>query len=170
MVELRQEVSQLRLVGLEELTPHGHIKEQVADLDVRSYGAGTHFLAHHVRTVYLDQRSGFVFGAAGGHLHLCHRADRSQGFAAETHRAEREQILRFAYLTRRMTLERQTGVHLTHANTIINHLQQRPSGVTNDHLDTGCPRVQTVLHQLFQTRRRALDHLACRNLVRYAVR
>ena len=69
-----------------------------------------------------------------------------------------------------MAFERQTGIHLTHPDTIIYHLQQRASGIANDHLYTGSTRIQAVLHQLFQTRSGALYHLACCYLVSHTIR
>ena len=38
MVELRQKIAQLRLVGLKELTPDGDVKKEVGDLDIRAHG------------------------------------------------------------------------------------------------------------------------------------
>ena len=170
MIELRQEVTQLRLVGLEELTAYGDVEEEVGDLDVRAHGADTRLLAYDVRAVYLQQRARLVLGAAGSHLHLRHGADGRQRLSAETHRTEREEVLRLAYLTGSVALERQTGVRLAHALSVVDHLQQRAAGIANDDLNTGGTRVQAVLHQLLEARGRALNDLARRNLVGYGIR
>ena len=146
MVKLRQEVTQLRLVGLQELPPNGHIKKEVGDLDIRANGAYAGLLAYYVRSVYLNKRTCLVFRSAGGHLHLRHGAYRSECFPAKTHRPKREQILSLTDLTCRVTLKSQTGIHLTHADTVIYHLQQCPTGITNNDLNTGGSRIQTVLH------------------------
>ena len=170
MVELGQQVTQLRLVGLEELTPHRHIEEQIADLDIRSHRTTARLLAPHIRAVYLDERTRFIFRTAGGHLHLRHGANRGQCLSPEAHRTKREKVLRFAYLTGGMPLERQAGVHLAHADTVVYHLKQRPSGIAHNYLNTGSTRIKAILHQLFQTGSRALNDLARCDLVGDAVR
>ena len=76
VIKLRQEVTQLRLVGLEELTPDGNIKKEIGHLDIRTYGTGTRLLTNDVRTVNLYQGTGLILCAAGHHLHLRDRAYR----------------------------------------------------------------------------------------------
>ena len=127
-------------------------------------------MPHYLRALYLDEGTGLVFGSAGGHLHLGYGAYRSQSFSAETHGAKREEILRLAYLTGGMAFEGQTGVHLAHADTVIDHLQQRATRIANDDLNAFGFGIQAVLHQLFQARGGALNDLSCGDLVGYAVR
>ena len=170
MVELGKQIAQLRLVGLEEFSSYRYIEEQVAHLDVRAHRTTAGLLPHHVRTVYLQQRAGLILRTTGDHLYLRYRANRSQRLTTETHRTQREQILRFADLTGGMTFKSKTGIHLAHSDSVIDHLQQRTTGITNNDLNALGAGIQTVLHQLFQTRCRALNNLACRNLIRYAVR
>ena len=122
VIELRQQVAQLRLVRLQELTAHRHVEEQVAHLDICPFGTRAHFLTHHIRTVNLKQRTRLVFRSARGHLHLCNRTNTRQCLSAKTHRTQREQVLRLANLTRRVTLKRQPRVHLTHPDTVVDDL------------------------------------------------
>ena len=122
VVKLRQQITQLRLIGFQELPSNRHVEEQVAHFDVRAHGTHARLFTHYVRAVYLDQRTCLVFLAPCGHLHLSDCAYTRQRLASETHRTKGEQILRLAYLTRRMTLKSQTGIRLTHSDTIIDYL------------------------------------------------
>jgi hypothetical protein len=49
-----------------------------------------------------------------------------------------------------MALKRQTRIHLRHTETVIDHLQERAAGVTNNDLHTGSSRIQAVLYELFR--------------------
>ena len=122
VVKLRQQVTQLRLICFQELPSNRHVEEQVAHFDVRAHRTYAWFFTHYVRAVYLDQRTRLVFLAPCGHLHLSDSAYTCQRLASETHCTKGEQILRLAYLTRRMTLKSQTGIRLAHSDTIIDHL------------------------------------------------
>ena len=76
VIKLRQEVTQLRLVGLKELTPDGDVKKEIGHLDIRTHGTGTRLLTNDVRAVYLYQGTGLILCTTGHHLHLRDRAYR----------------------------------------------------------------------------------------------
>jgi hypothetical protein len=68
-----------------------------------------------------------------------------------------------------VALQRHQGVVLGHPDTVIGHPHEGTP--TCDQLDVEAPRlgVQSVLHQLFDHRRRPFDHLAGGNPVHHRV-
>ena len=68
-----------------------------------------------------------------------------------------------------MALKGEAGIHLAHTSAVVNHLHQRAPGVFYHDAHGGCARVYGVFHQLFYHRGRALNNLAGRYLVGYAI-
>ncbi len=69
-----------------------------------------------------------------------------------------------------MTFKRQTGIRVAHSATVVNHLNQRPSGILHNHLDRLGSGINSILKQLLHHRSGALNHLAGGYLVGYRVR
>ena len=164
-----QQVPQLGLVRLEELAPNRHIVKKVLHPYVRTLRALARLLVQHLRTRYLQPRAHLIFRAARAYLHLRHGAYTRQGFPAKTHRAKCKQIGSLAYLRCRMPLKRHPNIRLAHPLPVVHHLKQRPPRIAHHHLYPVRTRVQTVLHQLFQTRRRTLDNLSRGYLIGYTI-
>ena len=83
---------------------------------------------------------------------------------------QREQVVRLRNLGGRVPFERHARVGLRHPFAIVDDLHQRLAGIFDIDLDMRGARVNRILDQLFHHRGGALDDLASRNLVGYAVR
>lgn len=69
-----------------------------------------------------------------------------------------------------MPLETESGVAVRHAATVVDDLYQCSSGVFDNELYFRCAGVDSVFEQFFDSRCRAVHHLASRYLVGDTVR
>ena len=168
-VKLDKDIPQFSAVGFQILAPGRGVEEQVLHTYVRAHRCLTNLLANDLRAVDLKERTHLIFGAARRHIHLGHGTDSSQRLTTETHRRQGKQIRCITDLRRGMTLKCHTHIGLGHALTIIYHLHERTTRFTDQNLNGRGAGVKRVLHQLFDTRSGALNHLACSNLVGYTV-
>src|SRR5205085_6153082 len=126
------------------------------DLDGRPATPGRHFDLEQRAAGRSNQRAVAVV-RGGLQLEVRHRADRRQGLAAETEASHADEILRRSNLRGRMTLERQDGVVARHPAAVVANADELPPAVLDGDVDRRRARVQSVLNELFDNRRWALD-------------
>ena len=69
----------------------------------------------------------------------------------------------------RMPFEGQPCIRLAHTHAIVNHLQQRTTGIAHDNLYVRSTGIQRILDQLLEAGRRTLNNLAGGYLVGYTI-
>src|SRR5919108_749881 len=151
--------------GLEEFESGGRVEEEVVDLH-RGTRLGRHEEPLRDDTALAgepESLGGAARAAADGEAR--DRTDGRQRFAAETQRRDGVEILVARQLGRGVTLERQRKLLRRHAVTVVGHANERRTAVAQVDRDAPRARVERVLHQLLDDRRRPLHHLAGRDLV-----
>ena len=98
-------------------------------------------------------------GMARGDAELGHRADRGQRLAAETERADAQQIL-VVELGGGVSLHRQGKVRVGHAAAVVGDADASPSAAVSENVDAAGAGIDSVLHQFLHHTRGTLDHLA----------
>ena len=154
----------LGAVRFQELQPRRRRKKQIPHLNPRPPGARTR--PHLALRPAFDFQLPAVFRAflPRRDFHLRHRGNRRQRLAAKPQKLHIEQIVR-RQLGRRVPFHRQRQVFRIHAFAVVLNRNQRLAPGLERYLNPRRPRVQRVLHQLLDRRRRAFDNLARRNLV-----
>jgi len=92
-LEGRQDIVQLGVVGLEELTSGGHVEEEILHHEVRPLGTGTRLLPRHLSTGDGEMCADVLTPLPRLEFHLCHGGYRRQRLAAESHGMEVEEII-----------------------------------------------------------------------------
>ena len=169
-LEGREDVVQLRGVGLEELPTRGYIIKYILHLEVAAHRTGGRFLTDHLRGGEAEARADVVGRRACEQLDLRHGGDGGQGLATEAHGMEGEEVVGLADLRGGMALEGQTGIGLGHAAAVVDDLDGRATGIDNDDIDDGGTGINGILDQLLDDGSRTLDDLASRYLVGDAIR
>ena len=88
-------------------------------------------------------------------------ANARQGFSSKTQCADCVEVGRLRQLAGRETLERDRHLVERDAAPVVGHADQLDAAPANLYADARRTRVDGVLYQLLDHRRRALDHLAC---------
>src|SRR6266542_2518550 len=91
-------------------------------------------------------------------LHLGYRTDARQRLAAKSQGGDAKQIVIVLELARRMTLNCKIQVLCSHSFAVVGDANQRCAASFNPNKNLRCAGVERVLDQLFDHRRRALDH------------
>ncbi len=149
----------LGAVGLEKFQARGGRIKEVGDLDARALRqrCRRHFRFH---AAFDRQRPCMRFaGVAGRDGELGHRADRGQGLAAESQRANAQQVF-IVELGSRVTFDRQREIRAGHAATIVGDGDFSPAAAVGEDLDPARTGVDGVFDQLLDDARRTLHHLA----------
>ena len=160
--EAQHRVQRLLALGsgrFQELEPGGRREEQVAHLDQRA--ARERSRDGRALGAALDRERpclGFA-AAATRDAEPAHRADRRQRLAAESERADTEEIV-VRQLRGAVPLDREEKLVAGHADAIVAHRNEALPAGQKRHLDAGGSGVDRVLDQLFHRRGRALHHLA----------
>ena len=168
--KFRHNITQLCLIGFQELPAGRHVKKQVLHREITAPLTCHRFLLLHLRTSNLDIRTQAVLLAAGFQLHLCHSRNGSQRLAPEPHGMQGEQIGRFPDFRGSMTLKSHSGIRFRHALPVVNYPYAGFPGIGHQYLDVLGTGIDSVFHQLFNDRRRTLYHLTGCNLVGYRIR
>ena len=148
----------------QELEARGSVEEQLADLDA---GAGRHRACARVLDVAgfgCELDAVFVGGAPGLHPQVRYAGDRGERLAAKAERANRSQVGGAANLRRRVTAEREDRVGARHAGAVVGDCDQRGAAAEDFDADRPRARIERVLDQFLDGRRRALDDFAGRDL------
>ena len=165
---VRRDPNQMREFGFhgpQEFPPGRHVVEQVPHCDAGARRQGLFAHVPHPAAADFDNRARRLVRRPRPQGDPRHAGDRRQGFAAESKRADREQILRLPEFARRVALESQHGVIAAHARTVVGNLDQAPAAglQVNPHLGRG--RVERVLDQFLADGGGPLDHFAGGDLV-----
>jgi len=107
---------------------------------------------------------------ARSELYLSDGGDTGQGFAAEPHGMEGEEVVGLPYLRCGMALERQAGIGLGHPFPVVDDLQTGASGIHDDDLDGLGFGVDSILYQLLYHGSRPLNDLTSCYLVGHRIR
>ena len=82
---------------------------------------------------------------------------------------EGKEVVGLTYLRSGMTLEGQTGISFRHATAIVYDLYRRASSIDYHYLYVAGAGINGILYQFLDDRGRALNDLACSNLIGYGV-
>ncbi len=149
---------------LQELEARRSVEEKFANFDSRARrdraGAGILYIAGFG----CDLDAVFIGGAAGLHPQMRYAGDRGERLAAKSERTNRGQVGGAANLRGRMTAERKDRVGARHAGAVVGDRDQRRSAAQNLDAHRARARIERVLDQLLDGRRRTLDDFAGRNL------
>ena len=125
------------------------------------------FDRQHLAAGNLDDRSGRVFRGVRLQPQPAHRRDGRQRLAAKAQSRNVQQVVGVANLRGGVALEGQHGVVAHHAAAVVGHLDELLAAGLNVDADAARARIQRVLQQLLDHRRRTLHHLAGGDLVGY---
>ena len=164
------DVAHLGAFGAQELAPRRHVVEQVAHLH---RGTGRVRLGQHLAhpaTVDLQLAAMLGLGAARGQPETADRGDRRQGFAAESQRGHRLQVVERGDLAGGMAADRQRQLGRIDAATVIADPDQAHPAFLQLDVDPVRTGIKRVLDQLLDHRCRAFDDFAGGDLVDQGVR
>ena len=117
-----QDITQLCDVRLQEFPSCRYVEEQILHFEVTAHRTRYRLLREHLRSCNHQLRTYLIFLTAGLQLHLRHGCNRGQRLATEAHRVEGKEISGLLDFRGGMTLERETGICLRHAFSIVDHL------------------------------------------------
>ena len=165
----RRDVPQLGLLRLQKLAPRRRVVEKVAHRDGRSHRQPRVLHANDLSARNLHRRSRVVLRRARLQRQPRDAGNRRQRLAAKAQCADRQQVVGAVQLRRGVPLEGQQRVVAHHALSIVHNADQLASAALHLDAHPRRARVQRVLQQLLDHRRRPLHHLAGRNLVGHLV-
>ena len=160
-----QHVLELRRLCAQELPPRWHAVKEVAHLDRRSLRMRRRSHLPGLAIDRLDLRCFTPFARAGAELEARHGGDRRQCFAAKAERSELLEIIQGGDLARGMACERQVKLIGRDAVTVVANADQADSAVLDVDGEALRAGVESVLDELLDHGRRALDDLARSDLV-----
>ena len=166
-LKFSHDVRQFRVVAFQKLATRRDVEKQILNRKVGTNRTRNHFLVRHFRTFYLDAHAQFVFCRASAQFHLCHSSNGCQGFATESHRLERKEVVCFLNLRSSVTFEGQSCICFTHSFAVVNDLHAGLTGISHNDLHAIGTCINTIFHQLFYQRRRSLNNFASCNLIGY---
>ena len=145
---------------LEELAPGGDPGEEAAHRDGRARGARGRPLLEPLAALDDDARAGVAAARPRHQFDPRHGADRGQRLAAEAERPHGVQVGAVLDLARRVAGEGQRGVLGRHPRAVVGDGDEVDPPRLEVDLDPPRPRVEGVVEQLADDRRRPLDDLA----------
>ena len=163
--ELCQNIVQFRLIGLQELATGRNIEEKILHIEITSLRTGNRFLTLYFRAGNAQGSSQLLAFQTGTQLHLSHGRYGSQSLSTESHCMKGKQIGRFANLGGGMAFESQTGIRFRHSLSVINDLNGSLSRIHYLHINMLRSRINGIFYQFLDNGSRALNYLACRNLI-----
>ena len=155
----------LRGGALQELGPRRRVEEQIPDLDGRAGCRVGRARLPHDPALSDDEEPPRRGGGPRQERHPGDGEDGGQRLPAEPERADRVEVGLRPELRGRMPLQREQAVFGGHPAPVVRHRDELAPGAPHRDLDTRRPRVQAVLDQLLDDRRRALDDLPGGDLV-----
>ncbi|MBK6396018.1 MAG: hypothetical protein IPF73_16180 [Betaproteobacteria bacterium] len=163
-------VRPLGLVGPQELAARGRVEVELLDRDRGARRERRRRDRRDRSAVDLDAPRVRPPRRARGEREPRHRRDRRQRLAAEAQRRDRLEVGGRADLRRRMPRDRERQVLAVDAPAVVHDADALDAAAGEVHVDARRARVEAVLDQLLQRRRRPLDDLARRDLVDEQVR
>ncbi len=165
-----ENITVLGALYAQKLASRRRVKKQVFNGDGGA-GVAAGFLDLTDRTTLYGQLRAFhVTLQYGLHFHPCDRGDAGQRFAAKAQGGNTFHILVRMDFRSRMPLQREYGILFAHAATVVHHLDQLTAAALDDNGHMAPAGVDGVFHQLFDHRRRPVDHLAGGDLVNQVFR
>ncbi len=164
-LELGADLRRRSRAFVEEAAARRHVVEKVAHEKLRPHRTHDRFLGHELSAVDLGAGAHFVALLARAQLDLRHGGDRRERLAAEAERRERIDVVHGRNLAGGMAVESHARVDGRHAAAVVDDLYQVFAAVAEVDLHTPGTGVDGVFHHLLHDRRRAVDHLAGRDLV-----
>ena len=161
----RSDVRQLGLIGPQKLLARRDVVEQIPYRDGSPCRPRKLIAADHLAASNFNRGAGTLFGRARLKHEARHRRDGRQRFAAESKRGDRKQIFDVAELAGSVTLESQQGIVAQHAAAVIGDTDQAAAAALDINPEIGGSCIERVFEQLFDHRRRPLNHLSSRNFV-----
>ncbi len=148
-----------RAVALQELQAGRGCGKEVRHLDPRALGGWGG--PDRPLDPGLDRqgRAGRLLRRAGGDRQAGHRADGRQRLSPEAEGGDRREVA-VRKLRGRMPFHGKPEVVRTHAPSVVHDADEAPAARIDRHLDGGGARVDGVLDEFLDRRRRTLDHLA----------
>ena len=149
----------------EELAPHRRVPEEMANLDSRSGSAVPETDRLEIAAMAVDLRpERFPLGARL-ERHLGDAADRRQGFAAEAHGADAEEIVGAGELAGGVIGEGERQIGRVDAAAVVDEPDRLGAADFDIDIDAGRPGVEAVLEELLDDAGGPFDHLAGGDLV-----
>jgi len=158
-------VPQFGLRGPHEFATHRRVEKQAADFDAGADGTAAGDYLPRDAAIDIELRPGRGFLLTTTDHQLADFGDRRQRFATEAKRAHAKQVVGVDQLARGMAGHCHRQVVRRHAATVIDHAHQLQPPQLHGHVDPRGPRVDGILHQLFDHTGRALDYFARRNFI-----
>ena len=156
------QMTELGLVGPQELAPGRGVVEEIAHRDHRAAGQGrrTHLL------LLADHLPGQI-RAAGARRQgqTRHRGNRRQRLAAKTHAGDALEVFQRSQFAGRVARQCQRKVISVDPGPVVNDADQLDPALFDIDLHPPCTRIQAVFDQLLDHGSRTLHHLAGGDLV-----
>ena len=146
--KLSQDITQLRLIRLQEFPAGRNIEKQVLHRKVTALTASYRFLAFYLRTGDCKGCSQLVTFLTGFKFHLCHSRNGGQRLPSESHGMQGKQVGSLPDFRSGMAFESQTRIGLGHTLSIVYHLDARLSGIGHRDINVMCSGIDGILHQL----------------------
>jgi len=118
------DMPKLYRVTLEEVAAGRDVEEEVTDRDGRARGGSYRLLNFDFACFYDQAGAEFIGCPPGFHLHLGNGDDAGQGFAPESHGAQREEVVGTAEFARCVAFEGHAGVRFGHSATVVPNLNE----------------------------------------------
>ena len=168
--DLIADVRLFRLERTQKRTPSRKIVEQIAHLQRRSRRHAAIANLRMDSAVNDDFRSRIVLRTPCAEREMRYAGNGGERFAAKAHRLNPVDILNRPNLARGLPLRRHQRIVAPHAGTVVGNRNQLPASGCNRNINARRPGVQSIFQKLFDNRCRALDNLACGNLVGHILR
>ncbi len=160
-----QDVAEFGRFAANEAAARGHVVEQVTHLDARALRVRGGPDGPALAALDDELRAARGIGGARDHAHARDGAYRRQRLAAKPEGRDRLEVLEARDLAGRMAFERQRQFRLGETAAIVAHADQLESCAFDIDLDARGTRIERVLDQFLDHRRRPLDHLAGGDLI-----
>ena len=159
-LEHAQHVLELGLLRAQELAPRRHVVKELAHLDARARRVRRGRGGRCRRGARLDHPAAILAARPRGDREPRYRRDRGQRLAAEPQTPYALEILERGDLAGRMPFECETDFVRGNAAAVVADPDQRRAAMIELDLDARRVRVERVLHEFLDDRRRPLDDLA----------
>ena len=147
-------------VALQKFQTRGHVCEQVPHLDHDAGQYGPDSLFHELA------RADAQPGAGARGLHVSDRGDAREGLATEAERLDRDEVGKLGQLARGVTQKGHRQLVGRDSGAVVADADRGLPRTPRVDADPPCTRVEGVLDELLDDRRRAFDHLARGDRVR----
>jgi hypothetical protein len=154
---------------LQELAAGGYVGKEIGHLDAGAHRPSRHALSDDATRLRADLEGGVRLARPGQQSQSRDRCDRRERLAPETEAADLLKVRGTGDLAGGVALESQAGVAGRHPVAVVAHRDRRRSALPNLDPDPRGLRIDGVLDQLLDHRRRSFHHLARSDLVHQGV-